>query len=103
MSLFVVEGQTAPIDYQILADGSAYSLVGSTVTVVGRKHNGTAISWAGSVTVTDAAQGEVRFSPDAADLVAADHVYYIRFRVVRTDGKIEYFPTGEPESWVVQK
>lgn len=103
MSIFVVQGQTAPIDYQILADGSVYSLVGSTVTIDALKQNGSATTWTGSVSVTDAAQGKVRFSPEAADLVEADHVYHVRFRVVRSDGKVEYFPTGERELWVVQK
>lgn len=103
MSLFVVEGQTAPIHYRLLADNVAYPLVGSTVTLVARNSNGTVKTFNGTVSIVDGNSGWVSFAPDAADLVATDYVYHVRFRVVRADGKIEFFPTGEPELWVVQK
>lgn len=103
MSLFLVEGQTAPVDYKLLADGAAYDLTGCTVTTVARTSAGAVKTLAGSTAVLVAASGTVRFSPDAADLVASDFMLRVRFKVTRADSKIEFFPTGEPESWVVQK
>lgn len=103
MSLFIVEGQTAPVDYRILADGVAYDLSGCTVSTVARTHAGATKVLAGSTAVLVAASGTVRFSPDAADFVASDFMLRVRFRVTRADSKIEFFPTGEPESWVIQK
>lgn len=103
MALFVVEGQTAPVDYQLFADGAAYNLTGCTVSLVAYKIGGTTKTFVGTAAVLSAAQGTVRFSPDVADLLAIDQGYYVRFRVVRADGKVEFFPTGVPESWVVQK
>lgn len=103
MSLFLVEGQTAPVDYKLLADGAAYDLTGCTVTTIARTNAGAAKTLAGSTTVLVAASGTVRFSPDAADFVASDFMLRVRFKVTRADSKIEFFPTGEPESWVIQK
>lgn len=103
MSLFVVEGQTAPVDYRLLADGVAYDLSGCTVATVARTNAGAAKVLAGSTSILVPASGTVRFSPDALDFVASDFILRIRFRVTRADSKIEFFPTGEPETWVIQK
>lgn len=103
MALFVVEGQTAPIDYKLLADNAAYNLTGCTVTLVAYKSSGSLHTFTGTVAIASAVGGTVQFSPTSTDLVATDLAYFIRFRVVRGDGKVEFFPTGVPESWVVQK
>lgn len=103
MSLFLVEGQTAPVDYKLLADGVAYDLSGCTVATIARTSAGAAKTLAGTTAVLVAASGTVRFSPDAADFVAADFTLQVRFKVTRADSKIEFFPTGQPESWVIQK
>ena len=103
MAYFVVEGETAPIDCQLVGDLVPYSLVGCTVAITALKMNGTVKTLVGTVSVTDAAAGKVRFSPDAADFVAADNIYRIRFMVTTAGGKIEPFPRGERENWVVQK
>lgn len=103
MSLFVVEGQTAPVDYKLLADGVAYDLTGCTVETVARTSSGAVKTLTGSTAVLVAASGTVRFSPGAADFVASDFLLRVRFKVTRADSKIEFFPTGEPESWVIQK
>jgi len=103
MAQFIVEGQTAPVDYRLLADNSAYNLTGCTVSLTAFTFSGAAKTFAGVVSVPNAANGEVRFSPDAADFLSSDRQYRIRFRVVRADAKIEFFPTGEAEVWVVQR
>lgn len=90
MALFVVEGQTAPVDYQLLADGAAYNLTGCTVTTVARRFStGADKMLAGSTAILVEASGTVRFFPDAADFVFADVGLYIRFKVVRADAKID--------------
>ena len=103
MSLFLVEGQTAPVDYKLLADGAAYDLTGCTVAITARTRVGAVKTLAGTMAVLVEASGTVRFSPDAADFVAADFTLQVRFKVTRADGKIEFFPTGQPEFWVIQK
>lgn len=103
MAQFLVEGQTAPVDYRLLADGVAYDLTGCTVTTIARTHAGMLKTLAGSTVVLVAASGTVRFSPDAGDLVATDFMLHVRFKVTRADSKIEFFPTRDPESWVIQK
>lgn len=105
MSIFVVSGQTAPIDYQCKADGANYNLTGCTVTIDAVKLSGAAAPFHGdAVDITDAAAGKVRWTPgDTSDLASADSMYRIRFKVVRGDGKIEYFPNIQREDWIVQQ
>lgn len=101
MALSIVAGTTAPIDYQLFADGVGYNLSGCTVALVGRTIQGASITFTGSVAVTDQGTGKVRFSPSAADLSTAGK-YLVRFAVTRGDAKIEYFPSSEsPEQWTV--
>ena len=102
MALNIVQGQTAPIVYQLLADGVAYSLTGCTVEMDATKQTGAAVAGTGTLAVTDAADGEVTFSPAAADFDDADSRYLVRFKVTRADSKIEYFPSGSREVWTVR-
>ena len=97
-----VEGWTEPINYQLLADGVAQNLTGMTVALVGYQNAGKLFPFGGSVSVTDAVNGKVVFTPAAADLVAKGSPYNIRWKVTDSLGKIAYFPNQSPEVWVVQ-
>lgn len=102
MPLDVVAGQTAPIDYQLTADGAAFDLTGCTVTLLARTQAGATVTFTGTVALLDEDQGKVRFSPAANDLVESAVQYFVRFRIVRADSKIDFFPTGEREVWHVR-
>ena len=102
MALNIVAGQTAPIVYQLFADGVAYPLTGCTVEIDALKQTGATAGWDGTLAVTDSANGEVTYSPAADDFVADASKYLVRFKVTRADGKIEYFPTGSREVWTVR-
>jgi hypothetical protein len=106
MAIGVVAGQTAEVDYQLLSDDAAYPLTGCTVETVAYKLTGSGaqdVSFAGTTEITDSSAGEVRFLPDPNDFNFADKKYKVRFKVTRADGKIEFFPGGEAEEWVVRK
>lgn len=103
MAISLVEGQTAPVDYQLLADGEAYNLGGCTVSLSAFLLGGTAKTFTGTVSTLDSATGKVRFLPDATDLLAAETGMRIRFKVVRADTKVEYFPSGMAEVWYINK
>lgn len=103
MALDIVQGQTAPIYYQLLADGVAYPLTGCTVTVVALLASGTTVTWTGVLTVTSETLGKVKFVPASTDFSADHSKYLVRFRVVRADAGIEYFPNGSAEVWTVRR
>lgn len=102
MALNIVQGQTAPIAYQLLADGEAYDLTGCTVQIEALKPSGHDPEWSGTLAVTSAAEGEVTFSPASGDFDATPGKYLIRFKVTRADTKVEYFPSGNREVWTVR-
>lgn len=103
MALNIVEGQTAPVVYRLLADGGTYSLSGCTVAIEAMTQAGADVAWTGVLTVSDAANGEVSFAPAAGDFLATANKYLVRFAVTRSDSKIEYFPSGNREVWTVRK
>jgi BppU N-terminal domain len=64
---YVVEGQTEPIDVQLLADARPVDLTGTTTTLVLRDKDGTEVDTSGGViTVLDAPTGKLRYSPPAS-------------------------------------
>lgn len=89
----IAEGWTSPLDFQLLVDGAPLNLTGLTVTAILTHRAGT-VDTAGDVTVTDAAQGKVAYTPDPTDLTAAAGSYRLRFKVVDGAGAIVYFPPG---------
>jgi hypothetical protein len=108
----LVEGWTEEIDYTLKAQAqgesspSAVDLTDMTVAIVAKYRDGTAISLSGQTSVTDAANGQVRFAPAANDIQATDPaptLYLVRFKVTDSGSKISYFPNGEAEKWYVRK
>ena len=107
MSIFkVTEGRTEPIDVQLLVDGAPLSLTGKSVQLILRDSTDTEI--AGSpfaLTVTDAAQGKVQFSPPTSGMINdADSPISAKFRVtVTATGKVFHVPEGRADRWIISK
>ena len=97
-----VAGQTAPIDFTLKDGASAADLTGYTSIALQLTNadTGVAVTTTGDVTVITAATGQVRYSPDAADLTAGR--YFARFKVVDAVGLIYYWPgQDQPDVWLI--
>lgn len=103
MAESLVSGWTEDIDYIMKTDGSALDLSGMTVAIVARKTNGTEITLSGTLTVTDATNGIVRFAPAAGDILLATATEYrVRWKVTDATSKVSYFPNADAERWVIR-
>lgn len=103
MPISLVEGWTGPLVYVLKVDDVAQNLTSMTVTMVARDAHGTLLSLSGSLSVTDAANGEVTFTPAAGDVKLRLSPYLVRFRVVDASSRVVYFPNAEAEQWVIRK
>ena len=98
----IVEGWTGDLDFALKADGAVVDLTGMTVELLLYKADKTLVDTASDVTVPDAANGVVRYSPDPTDLLAADTPHTSRFKVTDGGGKVVYFPSGQLDRWTVR-
>lgn len=97
----ITEKQTAALGFQLLEGGSPLNLTGVTVVVLITDNTGAVIS-TGTVTVTDAANGKVSWTPGStADLVAANSPYYVRWKLTDGSGKIKYVPSALRDVWEI--
>ena len=90
----IVEGWTGDLDFQLNADGSPQNLTGMTVELILKKSDGEPIDTAGDVSVFDAVEGKVRYSPDPAELQSGASPLTVRWKVTDGVGKIVYWPSG---------
>lgn len=95
----LVEGWTETVTFTLKADGDIIDLTGRTVTMRARDKNGNDPAFVGKVSIIDADGGVVGFTPDAADLLAAESPYTIRFKIL---GDGYFVPNGEPITLVVR-
>jgi hypothetical protein len=98
----VVEGWTDPIVVNLLKAGETPSgtMVGMTASLVLRDNRGVLPDTAGDVTITDAVNWQVTYSPDAADLI--EGTYRGRFKVVDGAGNVAYFPSAGWDIWYIR-
>lgn len=98
----VVEGWTSPIDITLLTRGEKppNTMAGMTVDIVLEDRDGNTIETAGDVSIQDTDNWIVRVTFDAADLIPGN--YYGRIKVIDAFGGVSYFPSGEPDIWVVK-
>jgi len=96
----IVEGWTAPMDYDLKVDGSAVDLTGMTVTLELCTFTGSTVTLGGSVALQIATGGRVRYSPATGDFLEGD--YRARWKAVDGASKVAYFPSGEADSWRVR-
>ena len=93
----IVEGETDPFILPLEEDGVALVGTGLTVTdlmITGRE--GTAVTTATKFAWAVQASGTITFSPAAADFVAAKSPYKVRVKLTDGNGKIRFYPNGEP-------
>jgi uncharacterized phiE125 gp8 family phage protein len=98
--LKLVEGWSSPIDETLKSDGVAVDLTGMTVELLLQKADGSLVDTTGDVSVVTPGSGLVRYTPDAADLLAADSPHVARWKVTNA-GKVTYFPNEAGEVWDV--
>lgn len=102
-----VEGWSDPVDFTLLADGVAINLTGITVSLVATNAKTlTPLTVAGSVSVPNAAAGQVRYSP----VISTDALFLetnspVRIRWKLTDGtnRVRYVPNQKPDQWVIRQ
>lgn len=98
----VVAGWSGPIDINLLAKGATPSgtMAGMTAELVLRDAAGTAIVTAGDVTISDSTNWVVTYTPDATDLTPG--VYKGRIKITDASDGVVYFPSAEPDTWIVR-
>lgn len=98
--LKIVEGWTAPLQFQLFIGGATANLANQTLSCQIRSASGAAVSGYGTVEVTDAASGRVDLSPGAG-LVAG--TYKMRLRATDQNGKVAFYPSaGDPITITVE-
>lgn len=106
MAFDLVEGWTAPVDYQLLAAGVAISFSGMTSTQIAMElldRNDVASTSTGPLSILDSTGGTVRFLPTSTmDFQERLSPYYLRFLVIDGTGRITYFPNADPEVLTVR-
>lgn len=98
----LIEGQTAPLDWILKANGVAQPLQDMTVEAVLKTNGGKAVNTVGDIVFASSA-GIVRLDPDAVDFRAFRSPYTLTFKVTDLAGKIAFFPSGGPVTIVVRK
>jgi uncharacterized phiE125 gp8 family phage protein len=100
--LKLVEGHTGVIDETLKSNGEAVNLTGMTVELVLQTAVGALVDTADDVTVPTPAEGIVRYTPDAADLLATQTPHVARWKVTDGNGHVVFFPSDAGEVWEVQ-
>lgn len=102
-----VEGWTSPIEYQLYHRDpqtgveATFNATGFGAAIVLKNRLGVAVDVSGDVTWAAEATSKIRYTPDAADLVAADGPYTVHFKVTDGGGAISYYPQDDPLRWIV--
>lgn len=99
----IVEGWSAPLDFQLLNDGSPQNLTNMTLTGVAYNRIGVAVDLTGDVTVLSATAGTVRLIPDTGDFAKDASPYDLRFKIVDSSTQSAYFPSDESILLIVRR
>lgn len=90
----VVKDTTAPFVFRLKNGTTTVNLTGASVTLMLYDENGAAVSFLGTLIVSDAANGLVQFTPNGADFDSAPQTLYFRVKV--TNGsQISFYPSAE--------
>lgn len=93
---------TYPINATLKSNGVAINLAGYTVTInIVDKDTRVAKVTNGACSITDAANGRVRYTPIAAD-VNTSSSYDVEFKAVAGDGTIYHLPSHDYEPLRIQ-
>ena len=99
----IVEGWSAPLDFELLNDGSPQNLTNMTLSGVAYNRVGVAVDLSSDVAVISATAGTVRLTPDTGDFVVSGSPYDVRFKVVDNSTQIAFFPSDESISLIVRR
>lgn len=106
MALSLTDGWTEGISYKLTKrkrnaiSASARNLTGHTVAIVAVDKNGNSL-FTRNITIADAINGEVLYSPQNGDIVKSNSPMEIKFKVTDGSGKISYHPMGKAEIWEI--
>jgi uncharacterized phiE125 gp8 family phage protein len=100
--LTLVQGHTGVIDETLKADGVPVNLTGMSVALVLQTANGVLVDTSTNVSVPSPVAGLVRYTPDAADLLARETPHVARWKVTDGLGAVIFFPSDAGDVWVVQ-
>lgn len=103
LKIGIVEGWSAPLDFQLLNDGSPQNLTSMTLTGVAYNRVGVAVDLSSDVTVLSATAGTVRLTPDTGDFVKDASPYDLRFKIVDNSTQSAYFPSDESIVLIVRR
>lgn len=103
LKIGIVEGWSAPLDFQLLNDGTAQDLSSMTLTGVAYNRVGLAVDLASDVTVLSATAGTVRLTPDTGDFPRDGSPYDLRFKVVDNTTQSAFFPSDESILLIVRR
>jgi hypothetical protein len=99
-------GRTKPIIHQLLRRQTGdkreqpFDATGTTLALVLTKADGTAVTTTGNVDWDDAVESKAKYTPDAADLAAADSPLTAHWKI--TDGADIFFvPQGPGDTWEI--
>jgi hypothetical protein len=111
VALDIVEGRTAPLDFQLLqvtatSTGAPTDVTGFTISMILRDKSGALISTTSTadpeVQIVTATSGRVRYNPSTTnDLLASRSPYRARFKAVDGAGKVQHWPSAAPDTWTV--
>lgn len=102
MAIVVSAGTTVPLRFQLLDDGVPIDLSGQTVTLLLHDRTGTVVVTTSMVTITDAAAGQVDFTPSTTGFfTVANSPYHAKFKLVNSLGQVSYVPNGLRERWTI--
>lgn len=100
----IVEGQTAPVDIQLVDKVGAPigDISGFTVEIEIKGSDGVAVTTATKASILTPATAIVRYTPAANDFAASKSPYLARWKVTDGGGFIAFFPDEDPDKWVVR-
>ena len=95
----ITEGITLPLIFRLTYTNDTGEHVldtaGLTITYLLTNRAGLPVDTAGDlVALAPSTSGQVQYTPDAADFVAANGPYTSKFKVVDGNGAIDFYPRG---------
>ena len=96
-----IAGETLPRTFTLLADGEPIDLTSCTVELLLTDVNGAPVPTTGDLAITDAAAGEVTYSPDATDLTVAASPLSALFKITNALLQVGYSPSTGADLWIV--
>lgn len=104
----LTEGTTAAQDFRLrykttAGEWAVFDGTGMDVELVLYDRTGVQIDTTANVDWQDAPDGVVRYLPDALDLTVIRSPYEARFWVTDSQNKLQPFPDGRADRWVVRR